>query len=118
LRPIFSDEYSLSIKDASKAVTSGAIGATKKDQDAKADSATIKAKPATIKPESEEPEEEEYGEFEPEDIVNTKIRDGQRFYLVKWFGKPSSENSWQRKEHLYYSQTLIEKFHAARGDEP
>jgi hypothetical protein len=65
-----------------------------------------------------EPKEGEYCEFEPEDIVSTKIRDGKRFYLVKWFGKPSSENSWQRKEHLYYSQTLIEKFHAARGDKP
>lgn len=39
-------------------------------------------------------------EFEVEKIVDDKVEKGQQFYLVKWKGYPTSQNTWQSKSSL------------------
>ena len=35
-----------------------------------------------------------------EKIIKMKIQKGKKYFLVKWVGFPSSDNTWEPKEHL------------------
>lgn len=46
--------------------------------------------------------------YEVEKIVDDKVESGNRFYLVKWRGYPSSQNTWQAKSTLSCPELLKE----------
>ena len=35
-----------------------------------------------------------------EKIIKMKIQKGKKYFLVKWVGFPTSDNTWEPKEHL------------------
>ena len=47
--------------------------------------------------------------YDVEEILETKVRNGQRRYLIKWKGYPHSENTWEPKNHI--SRDLLKQFH-------
>ena len=47
--------------------------------------------------------------FSVEKIVKKKVEEGKVFYLLKWFGFPDSENTWEPEENLSCPD-LIENF--------
>ena len=57
-------------------------------------------------------------EWEAEKIVDSKLEDGKRFYLVKWIGYKDFENTWEPEVHLRNSVKLITKFDKAFPNKP
>ncbi|RFU23844.1 hypothetical protein B7463_g12494, partial [Scytalidium lignicola] len=53
------------------------------------------------------PDQEEY---QVEAIVDSKLKDGKRHYLVKWAGYPKSENTWEPESHLTKVRAMIKQF--------
>ena len=49
-------------------------------------------------------------EYEVENILDRKHENGEKFYLVKWKGFDSSENSWEPIRNLIHSKELIKEF--------
>jgi len=52
-------------------------------------------------------------EWEAEKVVDSKLKDAKRFYLVKWVGYEHSENTWEPEVHLRNSIKLITEFDKA-----
>ncbi|XP_041458568.1 histone-lysine N-methyltransferase SUV39H2-like [Lytechinus variegatus] len=51
-------------------------------------------------------------EFEVEEIVDyQKDSNNTEWYLVKWVGYPSTDNTWEPKKNLGNSKKLLKKFH-------
>lgn len=57
-------------------------------------------------------------DFEPEAILDCKIENGKRFYLVKWVGHSARSNSWEPKPFLYWAKKMIAEFHVNNPDKP
>lgn len=49
-------------------------------------------------------------EYDVEAIVDTKLKNGKRFYLVKWDGYPESEKTWEPEHHLRNVRHLIRRY--------
>lgn len=61
----------------------------------------------------------EYGlEYEVEAIVDSKVKNGKRYYLVKWVGWPESDNTWEPEINLSNADDLITTFDTAFPDKP
>lgn len=61
-------------------------------------------------------EEEEY---EVDQIVDSRIRGKKRLkYLVRWTGRPDSENSWEPAGHLKNTLECVAEFHNAYPQKP
>ena len=54
-------------------------------------------------------------EFEVEKIMDHRDVNGKLFYLVKWCGFPSSDNTWEPRDGLVNCQEAINEYHAAVG---
>jgi hypothetical protein len=61
----------------------------------------------------------DYGlEYEAQAIVDSKVKKGHRFYLVKWVGWPESANTWEPEANLHNSTKLITKFDIKHPKKP
>jgi hypothetical protein len=55
-------------------------------------------------------EEEEESEWDVEAIVDSRKQRGHLQFLVKWFGFPDSQNSWQDEKDLENCRELVKEF--------
>jgi transposase InsO family protein len=55
--------------------------------------------------------EEDTREYEVEQILDTKRVNGKPYYLIKWKGYDTSENTWEPIENLTNCQLLIQTYH-------
>ena len=62
----------------------------------------------TFKPPPEIINNEE--EYEVESILDSKVLRGKRFFLIKWKGYDSSENTWEPESNLSNSNDLLNSF--------
>ena len=58
------------------------------------------------------------GEYEPEDILDSREGTGRIEYLVKWEGYGHDENTWEPLPHLEKCQRLLRRFHRRNPDRP
>ncbi len=61
--------------------------------------------------------EDEEEEWDVEDILDSRIKDGQLQYLVKWLDFGPEDNSWQPATNLHCPEKL-EEFHRRNPDRP
>jgi hypothetical protein len=54
--------------------------------------------------------EGEEEELEVEDIMQEKVEQGQRLFLVKWKGHTKQASTWEPEEHLQNAQELLQRF--------
>jgi hypothetical protein len=54
--------------------------------------------------------EESSIEYEVENVLDSKHENGEKFYLVKWKGFDSIENTWEPIRNLIHSKELIKEF--------
>lgn len=47
--------------------------------------------------------------YEVEKIVEDRVKNGKRQYLIKWVGYPESENTWENEDNIL-SSNLIKKY--------
>lgn len=47
--------------------------------------------------------------YEVEKIVEDRVKNGKRQYLIKWVGYPESENTWENEDNIL-SSDLIKKY--------
>ena len=57
-------------------------------------------------------------EFEVEEVLDSKVSRRRLFYLVKWLGYPSFENSWEPASNLKHTSSLIAEFHRKYPSKP
>jgi len=50
--------------------------------------------------------------YEPEAILDVRLRRKKEQYLIKWVGYPPEENSWEPLEHLENAMELGKEFKA------
>ena len=62
----------------------------------------------TDAPEFEEAEGESDEEYEPQEILNQRIRKGAVQYLVKWQGYSVEESTWELHDNIASSKIVIE----------
>ena len=55
--------------------------------------------------------EDETREYEVEQILDMQRINNQPFYLIKWKGYDTSENTWEPIENLTNCQLLIQTYH-------
>ena len=55
--------------------------------------------------------------FNAERLVATRIKNGEREYLVKWAGYPSADNTWEPEENIF-DQRLIDAFETSQRQTP
>ena len=55
--------------------------------------------------------------FNAERLVATRIKNGEREYLVKWVGYPSADNTWEPEENIF-DQRLIDAFETSQKQTP
>jgi len=53
--------------------------------------------------------------YEVEKILDKKVRNKEEFYLVKWKGYPTEENTWEPSRHLVNCWSLVEVFERTRA---
>ncbi|QRW19748.1 Transposon Tf2-7 polyprotein [Rhizoctonia solani] len=70
------------------------------------------SKPLPDRPPPETIEGEE--EYKVEQIIDSKRQQGKWFYLIKWKGYGTEDNSWEPEELLEHSQDEIKRFSQAR----
>lgn len=49
-------------------------------------------------------------EYEVEDILDSRVHRRQRQYLIKWFGYPLHESTWEPESSLEHSQDLLQSW--------
>ena len=54
---------------------------------------------------------EETEEYEVERVLDMQMVDNQPFYLIKWKGYDTSENTWEPINNLINCQLLLQDFH-------
>jgi len=47
-------------------------------------------------------------DYEVEEVVDMKVEDSKKFYLIKWQGYPSWENTWEPEENLACHDLITE----------
>jgi hypothetical protein len=52
-------------------------------------------------------------EYEVERIIDKKIKHGKPYYMIKWKGYPSSDNSWEPLRHLEHCDDLVQAFESS-----
>ena len=52
------------------------------------------------------------GEYNVEKILEMKIKNGEKLYFVKWEGYPSSQNTWEPRNHLSNVDGMVDEFEA------
>ena len=57
-------------------------------------------------------------EMEVEEILDSRIRNKQLQYLVKWKDLPSAENSWEPAKHMANTPEALEEFHNKHPEAP
>jgi len=57
-------------------------------------------------------------EMEVEIILDSRIRNKQLQYLVKWRDLPSAENSWEPAKHMTNAPEALEEFHSKHPEAP
>lgn len=50
------------------------------------------------------------GEYNIEQVMDMKIENGKKLYLIKWDGFPHSQNTWEPVEHLTKVLYMVEQF--------
>jgi hypothetical protein len=55
--------------------------------------------------------EDETGEYEVEQILDMQRINNQPFYLIKWKGYDTSENTWEPIDNLINCQLLLQNYH-------
>ncbi len=63
---------------------------------------------------SDEEFENSREEYEVEKILDRKHENGENYYLVKWIGYDSSENTWEPIKNLIHSREIIKEFELKR----
>ena len=58
--------------------------------------------------------EEENTEYEAETIEDFKRVSGKPYYLVKWKGYLTSENTWEPIDHLRNCTALLREYHTSQ----
>ncbi len=58
------------------------------------------------------------GEYVVEKILDRKLQNGKRMYLVKWENYPMSQNTWEPVNHLTNVLDLVEAYEKAHQDPP
>ena len=57
-------------------------------------------------------EEEDNQEYDVKKIIDTRLQDKKRYYLVKWLGYTDAENTWELEKHLKpRCQKKLEEFY-------
>lgn len=52
-------------------------------------------------------------------MLDSRVKRGGMQYLIKWAGKPRSENTWEpRSELIKENKNMLDKFHAEHPDAP
>ena len=57
-------------------------------------------------------------EWEVEEILDSRLKNRQLQYLVKWMGTNSSENSWEPDKNLKNAPEAIQEFHDRHPEAP
>ena len=50
-------------------------------------------------------------EYEVEEILDSRLVEGLRQYLIKWKGYDDSENTWEPKTNLKNCWALLKRYH-------
>jgi hypothetical protein len=53
-------------------------------------------------------------QFEVESIVSKKIKKGKPYYLVKWKGYPSDDNTWEPLNNLNNCEQILQNFEQSK----
>ena len=54
-------------------------------------------------------------EYEVERIVGRRTFQGKIHYLIKWFGYPPSQNTWEPEENLINIAKMVDEFESKRA---
>jgi|ERR1700722_6192493 len=57
-------------------------------------------------------------EYEVEEVLDSRMRQGKLEYLVHWKGYPQDEDTWELEENVQNSADLILQFHANHPSSP
>jgi hypothetical protein len=53
-------------------------------------------------------------EYEVEAILDDKLLNKQKWYLVKWKGFPTEDNTWEPSYNLTNCSTLLQQYHKCK----
>ena len=62
--------------------------------------------------------EEETGDYEVEQIIDSRLQRGKLQYLVKWKNYPIEESTWEPEDNLKKAKATIAKFHKENPSAP
>jgi chromodomain protein Y len=51
-------------------------------------------------------------EYEVDAVLDLKIKNGKKYYLVRWLGYERNEDSWEPEENLIHAQDKLAAFHS------